>query len=1211
MSIRLRFTLGVGLLCAAGSLARAQTPAHVQLMPQVSNGATLSVAFSPDGRYLLTGGVDRDARLWDSATGTLLRVFQGHAGWVNAVAISSDGRLVLTGSADNTARLWDVDTGRQLRSFDGHTNEVTSVAFSLDGRFVLTGSRDKTARLWDAATGRQVHSFAGHIDAVTSAVFSLDGRFVITGSEDRTARLWDLSTGQQIRSFEGQTDGVTSLAVSPDGLLLLTCSRDNTALLWNAATGQVLHRFVGNTNAVTSVAISPDGKSALTGSADFTVRVWNVADGKQLKTIQGSEYAVTSVAFSPDGRFAISGHMDKTTRLWDLASGRLRRVFEGQVLSVDTMAVSTSGRYLVQSEKSEAQLWDLASGRQVLSLPGSSGSITSIAISPDGRLVLTGSGDGSAQLWDAGRGTPLRVLGGHKGPVRSVAFSPDGQSVLTGGDRTARLWNIATGTPVRIFQGSFDQITSLAFSPDGRYVLAGGGSSLGGGNLASLWSVESGRLIAEYRGHQDRVTAVGFSPDGRDVLTGSDDQTARLWDVATGKPLRVLEGHKDHVTSLASSPDGRFILTGSNDQTVRLWDQATGQLIRVFGGFGDLVTAVAFTQDGRFAFAASRDGTIRFLDLANGKEDATLFAFEHGGWAVVEPESRYDSNDPADTPGLVYVTDSLTTIELAQLKDIYYTPNLLANIMKGERLPAVKGLDMVPVPPEVAIAFPYQPETKHLSLNITNQGGGVGRLVVSVNDRKAAVLEHPLAGVAAGKKTDLTVDLSAATLVPGENRIKVYAFDAGNQIRGHEAIATFTVAAKSQGSSPEADVSMTADYRPQFYGIVVGTASFPGNHAMDLQYPAHDAESMMTGLEIGAGKLFGSANVHLRLLTTNAKEEDGQPTKTNIAAAFAEVMKTAKPTDVLLVYLAGHGVNLRTEEDSYYYLTTDARNLEVENNPALRNLSTVSSAELRTWLGGKSMPLKEVLILDTCAAGAALLKLLEKRDVPPDQRRAVELLKESTGTFILMGSAPDSASYEANKYGGSLVTYALLEGMKGRSLDDRYRLNVSRWFQNASEDVAELAQSIGGIQKPMIAAPQGDFPLGIFTVMDQQRIPLASPKPVIQRPVCFDDNDTDPLNLASQLRSNLQDLSHPQPGAQVETGFQFVYLDLLADDSSIALRPVVRYQVTGNKVEVRLRLIKNGQLFGDATIEGSTTDEQNLAKQIVAKLLEMASGLQG
>jgi hypothetical protein len=170
--------------------------------------------------------------------------------------------------------------------------------------------------------------------------------------------------------------------------------------------------------------------------------------------------------------------------------------------------------------------------------------------------------------------------------------------------------------------------------------------------------------------------------------------------------------------------------------------------------------------------------------------------------------------------------------------------------------------------------------------------------------------------------------------------------------------------------SPDGRWVLNLANKPKFYAILIGTAKY-GDHKLDLVYPAHDAESIATGLEIGAGKLFGPENVHLHLLTTDAEDLASLPTKQNIVAAFEDVKKNAKSSDLLLVYLSGHGVNLRSEKDSYYYLTTDARSLELENNPALRQLSTVSGAELRNWLGAKGMPLKEVLIIDTCAAGAA------------------------------------------------------------------------------------------------------------------------------------------------------------------------------------------------------------------------------------------------
>ncbi|HLY27920.1 MAG TPA: WD40 repeat domain-containing protein [Aggregatilineales bacterium] len=187
-------------------------PGHYQSLHSYGGfvGRVTSVAFSPDGQFLLTGSYDGMARLWDvnsidavnsanNANGATvpnsiqdLRTFSGHTGAVMSVAFSPDGKEVLTGSADGTARLWDASSGQSLRTFSGHTDWVHSVAFSPDGKYLLTGSSDRTARLWDASTGQAIRTFTGHSGAVNSVAFSPDGQYVLTGSDDQTARLWDV-----------------------------------------------------------------------------------------------------------------------------------------------------------------------------------------------------------------------------------------------------------------------------------------------------------------------------------------------------------------------------------------------------------------------------------------------------------------------------------------------------------------------------------------------------------------------------------------------------------------------------------------------------------------------------------------------------------------------------------------------------------------------------------------------------------------------------------------------------------------------------------------------------------------------------------------------------------------------------------------------------------------------------------------------------------
>ena len=616
-----------GTLLAVGSnigiwLYDAETGKEISLFA----GICSSLAFSPDGRFLINGGGDffsnlGDSRwkngveMWEVATGRKVPLLDAPPAAV--LHFAEDGKTLVSLSKSRDTISWlDINTGsRTVNQLGERSGHVHLEVYALVPDKIAIGMDNGKIELWDTTTGKKLSTIRENIEklpvpddligfmddnnSVFVLAFSPDGTRLASGSRDTTVQLWDTTLNHAPVPLQKHTGWPTELAFSPDGKLLASGGTDNTVILWDTVTGESLATFTDHLSDIMALAFSPDGATLASGSSDGTIRFWNTETRHPLPTHIAEHAGWLRALILKDDSTLVSVAGDGIITHWDLKTSQhttlqTKNTIERTLFTdwVGTFVFSPDGTQIASTglDPNSPNLWfdgilrltDVSTGRELMTFPGSGADMT---FSPDGKILACSRRANKIHLLNTETGEILDISlsdpnyapeDPRRPEVRTLLFSPDGKKLVSGtmGGKV-QVWDVETGVALTSFFAEEppiddryrDPIVALAFSSDSSLLAVGSLKQ-----IRLLGSPKKPHFKEVSYGEDVWGTALVFSPDNSVIVRSLTAGRIQLWDVTTGNELTTLDGHTATVKTLGFSADGKTLVSASEDGTILLWD---------------------------------------------------------------------------------------------------------------------------------------------------------------------------------------------------------------------------------------------------------------------------------------------------------------------------------------------------------------------------------------------------------------------------------------------------------------------------------------------------------------------------------------------------------------------------------------------------------------------------------------------------------------
>ena len=652
---------------------------------RLGKGWMRNIQFSPDGTQLAVGS-SMGIWIYDVETGNEISLLPNMRG---VVAYSPDGRFIASGGEDpisslggtsleHNVALWNIANMTKVPIKD--TLPAASILrFSNDSKTLifLNKSRDTMYRVsveTGETTTTKMEERVGHIHLEN---YALTEDKIAIGSDEGKIQIWDTNTGNQLSTlrkfgkefrmrdhyieYYDTTNRALVLKFSPDGTRLATGNLDTTVQLWDTTTTEesiLLQKPIeGNIWSVTNedgkeviknplknerngrpivLAFSPDGTQLACGSEDSTIKLWDAHTGELIATFTGHHSFVDTLAFSPDGNTLASGGSDGTIQFWDLKN---RKPMQNQIaghLWMRTAAMSNDGSKLVSvTDNGIISVWNLKNFQKTTSVTKATleerllwGTWRNLLLSPDATILANWGFQSNPlkpnykadviRLTDVNTGQELKSFPGGYGEV----FSPDGKILAEESGQNIHLLNIETGEQRKIITSEHDEnaknkpfIRTVKFSPDGKMIVSG----TSGGHV-QLWETETGTELSSFfhellPGDENRepIQHFAFSSDGS-LIAVSSTEGIRIIGRAKQphfKEIRFIE--EENGETFIFSPDNTILIIGCWGGKIRLLDVATGNKLTTLDGHTVTVDKLLFSSDNNTLISVG-GGIILFWD---------------------------------------------------------------------------------------------------------------------------------------------------------------------------------------------------------------------------------------------------------------------------------------------------------------------------------------------------------------------------------------------------------------------------------------------------------------------------------------------------------------------------------------------------------------------------------------------------------------------